>query len=101
MRQPAAAAWFRRDGDRVLLELHVQPGARRTGSAGLHGGRLKIRVAARAVDGAANDCLVAFLAAQLGAAKRDVTIEAGAASRSKRVSVRGATRGPEALLPAA
>jgi uncharacterized protein (TIGR00251 family) len=76
----------------------VQPGARRTEIAGLHGGRLKIRLAARAVDGAANEALVEFLGRSLGAAKRDVTIEAGATSRHKRVSVLRAERGPEALL---
>ncbi len=78
----------------------MQPGARRTEAAGLHGGRLKIRLAARAVEGAANAALVAFLAETLGVARRDVTIEAGAGSRRKRVSVRVSTRGPEALLTA-
>jgi hypothetical protein len=101
VKPPGSANWFRYDGDCLVLELHVQPGAGRTGIAGLHGARLKIRLAARAVDGAANDCLVAFLAAALGAARRDVTIEAGGSSRTKRVSVRGARRGPEALLPPA
>jgi uncharacterized protein (TIGR00251 family) len=76
----------------------VQPGARRTEAAGLHGGRLKVRLAARAVEGAANEALVEFLAAALGAAKQDVRIEAGAASRQKRVAVLGARRAPEALL---
>ena len=98
---PASTGWFRHDGNVLVLELHVQPGAGRTGIAGLHGGRLKIRLAARAVDGAANNQLVEFLAAALGAARRHVTIEAGASSRTKRVSVRGAKRGPEALLPPA
>jgi uncharacterized protein (TIGR00251 family) len=98
VKEPAPAGWFRRDGDRLVLDLRVQPGAGRTGVAGLHGGRLKIRLVARAVDGAANDCLVEFLAAALGAARRDVTIEAGISSRAKRVAVRGAKRGPEALL---
>lgn len=80
-----------------MLELHVQPGASRTGVAGLHGGRLKLRLAARAVDGKANAALIAFLAERLGAARRDVTIEAGEAGRAKRVAVRNARRGPEAL----
>ena len=84
----------------MILELHVQPGAARTGVAGLHGERLKIRLAARAVEGAANLALVEFLAAALGAAKRDVTIEAGETSRRKRVSVRGAQRDPGCLLSA-
>jgi len=82
-----------------VLELHVQPGARRTEVAGIHGGRLKIRLAARAVEGAANAALVEFLAGALGAARSNVTIETGKASRQKRVSVRGARRGPEILLP--
>jgi uncharacterized protein len=83
-----------------VLELHVQPGARRTEVAGLHGERLKIRLAARAVDGAANEALVEFLSDRLGAPKRGVVIEAGASSRQKRLSVRGATRDPAALLSA-
>lgn len=82
----------------LLLELHVQPGAARDGVAGLHGGRLKIRLAARAIEGAANAALVEFLAARLGAAKRDVAILSGETSRVKRVAVRGCRRGPEALL---
>lgn len=93
------SGWYRRAGERLVLELQVQPGAARTEVAGLHDGRLKLRLAARAVDGRANAALVEFIAARLGVAKRDVTIEAGANSRRKRVQVIGATRTPEALLP--
>jgi hypothetical protein len=82
-----------------VLELHVQPGAARTQVAGLHGDCLKIRLAARAVEGKANEALVEFLAEALGAAKRDVVIEAGAHARRKRVAVRGARRGADALFP--
>ena len=84
-------SWWRREGDRIVLEVHVQPGAKRTEVAGLHGGRLKIRLAARAVEGAANEALVEFLAEALGAARRDVRIEAGTKSRQKRVSVPAAS----------
>ena len=101
MKDSAPTRWFRHHGDSLVLQLHVQPGAGRTGVAGLHGARLKIRLAARAADGAANDQLVDFLARALGAARRDVTIEAGVSSRTKRVSVRGSKRGPDALLPPA
>jgi uncharacterized protein (TIGR00251 family) len=80
-----------------MLELHVQPGAARTEVAGLYGGRLKLRLAARAVDGKANAALIEFIAARLGAARRDVTIEAGQSGRVKRIAVRAARRGPEAL----
>ena len=46
----------------VVLDLRVQPGAKRTEVAGMHGERVKIRLAAPPVDGAANDELVRFLA---------------------------------------
>jgi uncharacterized protein (TIGR00251 family) len=78
----------------------VQPGAKRSAVAGLHGGRLKIRLAARAVDGAANRALVDFLADALDAPRRDVVIESGETSRQKRISVLGAQRAPETLLSA-
>jgi uncharacterized protein (TIGR00251 family) len=85
------------DAGRLVLELHVQPGASRTEVVGLHGARLKLRLAARAVDGRANAALIEFIAERLGAARRDVEIESGLSGRAKRVSVRGAKRGPEAL----
>ena len=79
----------------------MQLGAARTAVAGLHGGRLKLRLAAHAVEGAANAALTEFLAAQFGVPQRDVTIVAGARARVKRVAVNGARRGPEVLLGAA
>ncbi len=81
-----------------MLELHVQPGAARTAVAGMHGGRLKIRLAARAIEGAANAALTEFLAARFGVPKRDVLIVAGVHGRAKRVAVTGARLAPEALL---
>jgi len=83
-----------------VLELHVQPGAKRTEVAGLHGERLKIRLAARAVDGAANRALIDFLAEKFSVAKSTVKIESGETSRRKRVSVRSARSAPEVLLSA-
>lgn len=72
---------------RRVLELHVQPGAARSEFAGMHGERIKVRLAARAIDGKANQALVEFLAAHYGVAKRDVRIVAGLKSRRKRVLI--------------
>ncbi len=83
----------------MFLRVHVQPGATRTEVAGLHDGCLKIRLSARAVEGEANACLIEFLAAALGVAKRAVSIESGASARRKRVAVRLPARGPETLWP--
>src|ERR1700682_1713930 len=74
---------------RLVLELHVQPGAKRTEVVGMHGERIKIRLAAPAQDGRANAALTAFLSEELNIPKRDVSIEAGLSSRQKRVIVDG------------
>ena len=71
----------------VTLELHVQPGASRTGFAGMHGDRMKVRLAARAVDGKANEALIEFLAAHYNVPKRNVRIVGGLKSRRKRVEI--------------
>lgn len=73
----------------MILQLHVQPGARVSEFAGRHGERIKVRLAARAVDGKANEALIEFLAAHYGVAKRDVRIVAGLKSRRKRVVIEG------------
>jgi hypothetical protein len=71
----------------VILELHVQPGASRSEFAGKHGERIKVRLAARAVDGKANEALIEFLADYYKVPKRSVRIESGLRSRQKRVVI--------------
>lgn len=82
-------AWARRDGDRWLLDLHVQPGAKITEAVGEHGGRLKLKIAAPAVDNKANAHLLAWLAARLGVPKSSVCLVRGETSRQKTVAVPG------------
>ena len=82
-------AWARRDGPDWLLELHVQPGSRRTELVGEHGGRLKLKIAERAVDNRANAHLLAWLAAQFGVPKASVRLVRGETSRQKTVAVCG------------
>ena len=84
---------------RRVIELHVQPGARSTGFAGMHGERVKLRLAAPAVDNKANRALVEFLAEAFGVPRRNVTIEAGVSSRRKTVSILDAVRTPDDLPP--
>jgi len=73
----------------VILELHVQPGAARSEFAGKHGERIKVRLAARAVDGKANAALIEFLAEHFKVPRRSVRIESGLKSRQKRVVIDG------------
>ncbi len=81
--------WLRQDGDGVVLTLHIQPGAKRTECAGLHGEAMKIRLAAPPVDGKANEALIVFLAKTLGVPKSNVDLISGETSRAKRVRVDG------------
>ena len=74
-------------GRTLILELHVQPGAARSEFAGKHGERLKVRLAARAVDGKANQALIEFLAEHFHVAKSRVRIASGLKSRQKRVII--------------
>ena len=73
----------------MILELHVQPGAKRSEFAGMHGERVKIRLAAPALEGKANAALIEFLAGHYGVPRRNVRIAAGLKSRRKRVVIDG------------
>jgi uncharacterized protein (TIGR00251 family) len=77
------AVWLRRHGTFVTLALHVQPGARRTEVAGAHGDALKIRLAARPVDGKANADLIEFFASCLKRPKSSIHLVSGQSSRHK------------------
>ena len=73
------------------LYVKVTPGADRDDvAAGVDvSGRavLLVRLRAKAVDGAANKGLIAFLAKQLGLAKSRIAVEQGTTSRQKRLRV--------------
>jgi len=85
----AEPGWLRRTAAGWTLAVRVQPGAKRSEVVGPHGDRLKIRIAAPALDGRANDALVAFLAGELGIARGCVAVARGERSRDKLVAVPG------------
>ena len=72
-----------------VISVWAVPGASRSEVAGLHGDALRVRVTAPPENGAANREIVRLLAEVLGVRPRDVAVEAGAASRRKRVRIRG------------
>lgn len=103
-RTRASPVWLEPRANGYTLELHVQPGARRTAVIGLHGARLKIAVASPPVEGRANAALAAFVAECLRIPKSRVAVLAGAGSRDKRVAVDTALTADavvQALLPPA
>jgi uncharacterized protein len=70
----------------VRLTIRVTPGARRPGA---DGPALAVRVAARAVDGAATEAALAAVAEALGVRRRQVALVRGATARTKVVEVDG------------
>jgi uncharacterized protein (TIGR00251 family) len=90
--------WYRRNGDILTLTLHVQPGAKRTDVAGLHGEALKIRLAAPPIEGRANEALLKFIAESFGVPLRQVELKQGGQSRHKVVAITGSKVEPGSIL---
>jgi len=96
------SGWYRQAPDgRITLTLHIQPGAKKTEFAGLHGDALKIRLAAPPVDGKANEALVKFIAETLKLPKSAVNLKSGQTSRRKVLEVQGAEVGAIAAFASA
>jgi uncharacterized protein (TIGR00251 family) len=91
-------AWLRTGNGRITLNLHIQPGAKKTEVAGLYGDALKIRLAAPPVDGKANAALIGFVADRLGLPKASVTLKSGQTSRRKVLEAIDAPADTEARL---
>lgn len=85
--------WCRYDAaGRVLtLVVHIQPNARTSAIAGVHGDALKIRVAAPAIENQANAALLDYLAQVLGMGPSRLSLRRGARGRRKSVEIREAS----------
>ena len=83
--------------DGLLLRVYVQPGASRSQLGGLRretvGGkeivRLKIALRARALEGAANQALIEFVAELCRCPKSSISLTSGHSSRSKTLLIAG------------
>lgn len=92
------AVWYRRNGEIITLTLHVQPGAKHSEIAGLHGAALKIRLAAPPVEGRANEELLKFIAGLFDVHLWQVTLKSGAKSRHKVILVKDSCVDPERII---
>lgn len=94
------ADWYRRDGENIILTLHVQPGAKRSEIAGLHGDALKIRLSAPPVEGRANEALLKFIAKLFDVPLRQVELKRGEQSRHKVILVQRSRVEPDSIVAA-
>ena len=76
--------------DKVILQIRLTPGAKRTGWQGLwNGTHWRIAVRERAMDNKANEALIEFLAKETGVPLKNITITHGQTNRQKTVEIRG------------
>ena len=80
-------SWLLARQDRTVLLVALQPGASRSGLAGLHDGALRLRVSAPPLQGRANAAMCDWLAQQLHCARTRVRVLRGDTSRRKQVEV--------------
>ena len=73
----------------AILQVHVIPNARSDVVVGKHGGALKIKLRAPAIEGKANAALLRFLAEQLKLPRKAIVLKSGEKSRDKTIQIRG------------
>jgi len=73
----------------VVFKVKAVPGSSRTAVGGLLDGMLKVKIAAPPEKGKANQCLIEFLAKELGVRKNAVSIVTGQTNPIKQVQVTG------------
>ncbi len=93
------AGWYQWQGERLILNIRVQPRASQDEIVGPHGAdSLKIRITAPPVDGKANEHLIKFLAKGFGVAKSQITLISGTSGRDKRLAIQNPKRFPGPAL---
>jgi len=73
----------------ATLTVHVVPNAKFDKVVGEHGGAIKIKLHAPAVEGKANAALISFLSDQLKVPSRTIVLLRGQKSRDKLVRIDG------------
>lgn len=85
--------------DRLVCRLRVQPRASRAGLAGVLGDRLKLKVHAPPVDGAANLAVLRWAAEAFGVPSSAVEIVSGATTRNKTLRILSPRKIPDEIAP--
>jgi uncharacterized protein (TIGR00251 family) len=91
-------SWYRWEGPDLVLNLRVQPRARRDEFGEPLGDQLKVRITAPPVEGQANAHLMRFVADACGVPLTQVRLLAGGQNRSKRLRVVAPRRLPAGVL---
>ena len=77
----------------AALRFHIVPNAKQDKVVGEHGGAIKVKLRAPAVEGKANAALHSFLAEELKISERSILLERGQKSREKIIHIKGLSEG--------
>ena len=92
--------YYRWEDKDLLLDLYIQPNAKKDELVGEHNDRLKIRITAPPVDNKANKYLLKFLAKTFGVPASRVELLKGENQRNKRVKISSPLKLPEIIKSA-
>ena len=73
----------------AALRFHIVPNAKQDKVVGEHGGAIKVKLRAAAVEGKANAALRSFLAEELKISERSILLERCQKSREKIIQIEG------------
>lgn len=88
-----------REKDRLILNLKVQPRAKKDEIVGLQGELIKVRIKAPPVDGKANAYLLKFMAKTFGVSQSRIKLVRGESNREKCISIDRPEKIPDCLKP--
>jgi hypothetical protein len=77
----------------AALRFHIVPNTKKDKVVGEHGGAIKIKLRAPAVEGKANAALRSFLADELKISERGILLARGQKSREKIIQIEGLSEG--------
>lgn len=89
MKQKKSPPRNKAEEESVTISVRIQPRASKNEIMKMDNGKLKIRLTAPPVDGAANEALVKFLADQFNVGRSQVEIVSGHTGREKIIRITG------------
>lgn len=92
------ASWWRTVDGGIEIVVRAVPGARKSTIAEISNDQVRIRLAAPAVEGQANEELVRFIAEWFGVRTGLVKLLSGERARTKRLRVAGAQAPPDTTM---
>lgn len=92
-------SFYRWQGSQLLLQLHLQPKAKKDEIVGPHGDALKVRITAPPVEGRANRHLLKQVAQWFGVKGSAVTLLRGENSRQKQLCIESPGNLPSPIAP--